>query len=109
MGIPKDSSKNCLYLKTSRLRLPFTSLTEEYRATKARNLVTFQHSSDPCIREAKIKVDGGKKSNKQMEIEDAKSRLRIQEKLKFQILEEKDWVQGLQSFTANALLNQRGI
>ncbi len=79
MGIPKNLSNSCLYSKTSRLRLPFTSLTEEYRATKARNLVTFQHSSDPCIREARIKVDGGRKLNTPLEVEDAKSRLKMQE------------------------------
>ena len=79
MGIPKNLSNSCLFSKTSKLKLPFTSLTEEFRTIKARNLVTFQHSSDPCIREAEINVDKGRKVNTAIEIEDAKSRLRMQE------------------------------
>ena len=73
MGIPKNMSNSYLYSKTAKLKFPFTSLTEEYKATKAIYLVTFQHSSDPCIREANIKVDSGRKLNTPMEIEDAKS------------------------------------
>ena len=79
MGIPKNLSTDCMYSRTTKLRLPFTALTEEVKVSKVRNLVTFQESSDPCIRGAEIEVDAGRKVNTGKEIVEAKSRLRMQE------------------------------
>ena len=79
MGIPKSLSTSCMYSKSSKLKLPFSSLTEEFKVIKVRNLVTFQESSDPCIKGAEIQVDKGRKANTHEEIEEAKSRLRMQE------------------------------
>lgn len=79
LKIPKSFSSDCLYSRTSKLRLPFTSLLEEFKATKARNLVTLEESSDPCIRNADIAVDGGRKANTQADVKDAKSRLQMRE------------------------------
>ena len=61
LKIPRSMSNDCFYSKTSKLRLPFSSLVEEFKATKAKNTVTLQESADPCIRNASINVDGGKK------------------------------------------------
>ena len=72
-------SKSCMYSKTAKLRLPFTSLEEEFRAAKARNLVTMEESRDPCIKNAKILVDKGRKLNTPREINEAKERLQMQE------------------------------
>ena len=72
LRIPKSFSKECMYSKTSKLRLPFTSLEEEFKAAKARNLVTMEASKDPCIRNAKITVDKGIKQNTPAEIKEAK-------------------------------------
>ena len=79
LKIPKSLSSNCFYSKTSKLRLPFTSLVEEFKATKARNTVTLQESADPCIRNADIKVDGGNKANTASEVKEAKTRLQMKE------------------------------
>ena len=79
MGIPKNLSVSCLYSKSSKLKLPFSSLKEEAKVSKVRNLATFQESQDPCIKGAEIQVDAGRKINTREEIEDAKSRLRMQE------------------------------
>ena len=79
MGIPKNFSTDCMYSKSSRLKLPFSSITEEYKATKARNMVTFTESEDPCIRGAGIDVDAGRKANTKAEVDEAKSRLKLQE------------------------------
>ena len=79
MGIPKNLSTDCLYSKSSKLKLPFSSLNEEVKIAKVRNLATFQASNDPCIKGAHIQVDAGRKFNTAEEIDDAKSRLRIQE------------------------------
>ena len=68
-----------MYSKSARLQLPFSSLTEEFKIAKARNLVTFQESNDPCIHGAELEVDEGRKANTKEEIEIAKSRLRMQE------------------------------
>ena len=79
LKIPKSLSSNCFYSKTSKLRLPFTSLVEEFKATKARNTVTLEESADPCIRNAAIKVDGGSKVNTPSEVKEARTRLQMKE------------------------------
>ena len=79
LGLPKTLSPACLYSRSAKLRLPFTELTEEVRAAKARNLVILEESSDKCIKGAKIEVDGGTKADTPKEVEEAKSRLRMKE------------------------------
>ena len=79
LKLPRSLSSSCFYSKTSKLKLPYSSLTEEFKAAKARNLVTFQNSRDECIRNADIKVDAGKKMNTTDAVIEAKSRLRVQE------------------------------
>ena len=79
LKLPRSLSSACFYSKTSKLKLPYTSLTEEFKAAKARNLVTFDQSKDECIRNAGIEVDAGPKTNTQGAVQEAKSRLRMQE------------------------------
>ena len=79
LKIPRSLSSACFYSKSTKLKLPYTSLVEEFKAAKARNLVTLQESKDECIKNAHIVVDAGKKSNTPNSVNDAKSRLRIQE------------------------------
>ena len=79
LGIPKSFSTHCMYSKSSKIRLPFSSLIDEFKAAKARNLVTFKDSKDPCIRGADIDVDAGRKANTIKEIAEARSRLKTQE------------------------------
>ena len=56
----------------------FSSLTDEFKAAKARNLVTFQESKDPCIKGADIEVDAGRKANTMGKLAEARSRLKTQ-------------------------------
>ena len=79
LGLPRTLSVECLYSKSSRLQLPFSELREEVRAAKARVLMTFQESSDPCIRNAGIEVDGGRTANAGESIRLAKERLKTEE------------------------------
>ena len=79
LKLPKSLSSSCFYSRTTKLRLPYSSLTEEFKAAKARNLVTFQESKDECIKNAGIVVDAGSKANTPAEVIEAKSRLRVQE------------------------------
>ena len=79
LGIPKSLSTDVLYSRTGKLQLPFSAVTEEVKAAKARTLVTYQQSSDDCVRNANINIDVGKKWNFSKEVGEAKLRLRLQE------------------------------
>lgn len=68
-----------MYSRSSKLQLPFTSLVEEVKVTKARNLISFQDSKDPCIRNANIEVDRGRKATTKLDVKDAKERLRMKD------------------------------
>ena len=62
MGIPKNLSTSCMYSKSSKLKMPFSSVTEDFKVSKVRNLVTFQESKDPCIKYANnISIQRAKK------------------------------------------------
>ena len=79
LKIPKSLSKACIYSRSAKLRLPYSSLEEEFRSSKVRNLVTMGESKDPCIQNAGIAVDGGRKVDTPSEIMEAKSRLQMKE------------------------------
>ena len=76
LGLPKTLSTACFYSKSAKLQFPYTELSEEVKAAKARNLVTLAESNDECIKGAKILVDGGRKADTPKEVEEAKSKLR---------------------------------
>ena len=79
LGLPRSMSKDIMYSTSVKLQLPYKSLSEEVKAAKARSVVTFQTSKDPCIRNSAISIEAGKKWNIAGEVEEAKSRLRLQE------------------------------
>ena len=79
LKIPKSFSTDCLYSTSTKLRLSYSSLTEEYRASKARNQVTLDDSKDPCIHNAGISVDAGRKANTPAEVKEARTRLQMKE------------------------------
>ena len=79
LGLPRNLSAKCLYSKSSTLNLPFSSLTEEFKASKSRKMQTYYDSVDSCINGAQTFVDAGRKANTRMVIEDAKSKLQMQE------------------------------
>ena len=79
LGLPKSLSSACMYTRSGRLQLPYSELSEEVKAAKARVYTTFEESEDPCVRGAKLEVDGGRKADTPGSVQDAKSRLRIRE------------------------------
>ena len=79
LGIPKTLSVACMYTRSGKLRLPVTELAEEHAAAKARLLVMLRDSEDQGVKEAGVKVDGGRKANTQARVEDAEFKLRMQE------------------------------
>ena len=79
LGLPRSLSVESLYTKSGKLQLPFSELTEEVKASKARVLVTLEESDDPCVKNAAIKVDGGTKADTPNSVKEAKSKLQMQE------------------------------
>ena len=79
LGLPKSLSAACMYTRSGRLQLPYSELSEEVKAAKARVYTTFEESEDPCVRGAKLQVDGGRKADTPGRVKDAKLRLRMRE------------------------------
>ena len=72
-------SVDCMYTKSGKLQLPFTALSEEHTAAKARLLTTLRNSDDQGVKGAEVKVDGGRKANTEANVEEAEFKLRLQE------------------------------
>ena len=79
LGLPRSLTVDAIYSNSSKLQLPFTSLIEEVKVTKARKLISFQEAKDPCVRNADIKVDSGRKANTKLEVEESRSRLKMKD------------------------------
>ena len=79
LGLPKSFATDCFYSKTGKLQLPYTDVVEEFKTAKARLLVTLKESEDPGVKGAEVRVDGGRKSDTQAAVEEAESRLKMQE------------------------------
>ena len=79
LGLPKFMSTDIFYSKTAKLQLPYTSLVEEVKAAKARMLTTFDQSPDACISRGDIDIEAGRKWSIRKEVEEAQSKLRLQE------------------------------
>ena len=79
LGIPKSMSTDLLYARSSVLQLPFSSIVEEGKVAKARTKVMLEASEDDCISKANINLDAGRKWKVGEAVEDARSRLRMQD------------------------------
>ena len=79
LGLPKSLSVECFYSRSAKLQLPYSELTEEVKAAKARIHTTFEESDDPCIQGAKVKLDEGRKADTPRTVMEAKSRLQMVE------------------------------
>ena len=55
--------------------MPYSELSEEVKAAKARVYTAYEESEDPCVQGAKLIVDGGRKADTPGSVKDAKSRL----------------------------------
>jgi len=75
LGLPMSLSTACLYTRSGRLQLPYSELSEEVKAAKARVYTAFEESEDPCVQGARLIVDGGRKADTPGSVKDAKSRL----------------------------------
>ena len=79
LGLPKSLSTDCMYTKSGKLQLPYSELTEDVKAAKARLLTTLEEAADPCVRGANVNVDGGRKADTPKNVQEAKSKLRMEE------------------------------
>ena len=76
LGLPRSLSSIALYGNTNKLRLPFKSLEEEFKVTRAREVVQYRDSSDPKVANAGIEVRTGRKWRAEEAVQEADARLR---------------------------------
>ena len=79
LGFPRSLSSDVMYARSAKLQLPFSSVGEEVKAARVRMKMTLETSKDPCIKGAAINLDSGRKWKVSEAVEQAKSRLRIEE------------------------------
>ena len=79
LGLPRSLSVECLYTSSGKLQLPFSDLEEEMKVTKARLLTTLDEAEDPCVSNAGIKVDGGRKADTAQSVREARERLKMEQ------------------------------
>ena len=79
LGLPRSLSTSLMYSRSTKVQLPITALSEEVKAAKVRSAFMMETSKDRCIREANIKENTGRKWKVKEAMEDANSRLRMQE------------------------------
>lgn len=76
LGVPRNFTSIGLYGKQNKLQLPLKGITEEYKATKVRQVMMLKDSKDNKISEAGLKVRTGRKWKAGEAAEEAESRLR---------------------------------
>ncbi|XP_072560565.1 uncharacterized protein [Paramormyrops kingsleyae] len=75
LGLPKSLSCIALYGHTNKLQLPFSGLTEEFKVTRAREVLLYRDSSDTRVSSAGIEVRTGRKWRAQEAVQLAEARL----------------------------------
>ena len=65
-----------LYGNSNALRLPCSSLVEEFKTTKTRELLQYAESEDPKVAAAGIQIRSGRKWSAERELQVTEERLR---------------------------------
>ncbi|NJK32032.1 MAG: hypothetical protein HC927_06195 [Deltaproteobacteria bacterium] len=76
LGVPRSFSSIGLYSSGSKLQLPLSSVTEEYKVTKARQVMMLRDSADVKVSGARVEVNTGRKWRADKAVQDAESKLR---------------------------------
>ena len=71
LGLPRSLSNIALYGKSNRLQLLFSSITEEYKVSKVRQVLQYRDSKDEKVSGASINVRTGRKWDAQEAVNDA--------------------------------------
>ena len=61
LAVPRSFSSVGLYSSGTKLQLPLTSIAEEYKVTKVRQLLMLRDSKDVKVREARVNNRSGRK------------------------------------------------
>lgn len=72
----------CLYIATGKLQQPLKELSAETKSAKTRLKVTLQEAQGPCVRNCGAKADGGRKTNIQKGIKEARAKIETEEVVK---------------------------
>jgi len=72
-------TSGALYCSSTKVTLPTTSLSEEFKVAKARLFLMMRDSKDPVVRRAKPEISSGKKWQVAEGVQEAESRLRLKE------------------------------
>ncbi len=75
LGLPKSLSSIALYGHRNKLQLPLKSLEEEFKVTRAREVLQYRDSSDPKVAKAGIEVRTGRKWKAEGAVRQAEARL----------------------------------
>ena len=76
LGVPRSFSSINLYGRENKLQLQLKGVVEEYKATKARQVMMIKDSADEKVSKAGIEVKTGCKWSASKAVEEAESRLR---------------------------------
>ncbi|XP_061747756.1 uncharacterized protein LOC133545995, partial [Nerophis ophidion] len=76
LGLPRSLSSIALYGHNNKLKLPISSLSEEFMVTRSRELLQYRESSDPKVAQAWIEVRTGRKWKAVEAVDVAEARLR---------------------------------
>jgi len=76
LGLPRSLSSIALYGHNNKLKLPMSSLSEEFMVTRSREVLQYRESRDPKVAQAGIEVRTGRKWRAAVTVDDAESRLR---------------------------------
>ncbi|KAL3991499.1 leucine-rich repeat-containing protein 16 [Sarotherodon galilaeus] len=76
LGLPRSLSSIALYGHNNKLKLPFSSLSEEFMVSQSRELLQYRESSDPRVALAGIEVRTGRKWRAAEAVDIAVSRLK---------------------------------
>ena len=75
LGLPRSLSSIALYSNATTLQLPLSSVTEEFKVTRAREVMLYRDSTDIRVSSANIKVKTGRKWSAHEAVERAEARL----------------------------------
>ncbi|XP_024141063.1 uncharacterized protein LOC112154399 [Oryzias melastigma] len=75
LGLPRSLSSIALYGHSTMLQLPISGLSEEFKVTRARELMMYRDSSDKKVSSAGIRVKTGRKWKAQEAVNRAEARL----------------------------------
>ena len=76
LELRRSLSSLALYGNTNKLQLPFKSLEEEFKVTRAREVVQYRDSRDPKVAKAGIQVRTGRKWMAEVADQEAEARMR---------------------------------